>query len=155
MLSRHCAEIHRVRVLTLHSLSISLIISEAILDTDDNPKEVRIATAPLHPAHHKLVKTTPKPRATKKSSGELGPLPPLSPVAVGLEPEDVGEEDKTELVEVAILKVSKGVRCLISAAYAEMFDSRLSRMFGHKSAQGRYPVLQADGCRRQNEGNML
>jgi hypothetical protein len=35
-------------------------------------------------AHHKLVKTTPKPRATKNSSGELGPEPPpLEPLAVG------------------------------------------------------------------------
>jgi hypothetical protein len=28
-------------------------------------------------AYQRLVKTTPKPRATKKSSGELDPLPPL------------------------------------------------------------------------------
>ena len=33
-------------------------------------------------AYHKFVKTTPKPRATKKRSGELGP-PLLVPVDVG------------------------------------------------------------------------
>ena len=32
-------------------------------------------------AHHRFVKTTPKPSATKKSKGELGPLfPPLEAV---------------------------------------------------------------------------
>jgi hypothetical protein len=41
---------------------------------------------------HKFVKTTPNPRATKKSRGELvGPLPlsPLPPVLVGIEVVDV------------------------------------------------------------------
>ena len=33
-------------------------------------------------AYHRFVKTTPKPKATKKSSGELvGPPPPPPPVA--------------------------------------------------------------------------
>ena len=29
-------------------------------------------------SYHRLVKTTPKPNATKKRSGELGPLPELT-----------------------------------------------------------------------------
>jgi hypothetical protein len=48
------------------------------------------------------VNTTPNPKATKKRSGELGPLPLLSPLLVGEDVEDV-EEGKEEVDEVAIL----------------------------------------------------
>jgi hypothetical protein len=48
------------------------------------------------------VKTTPKPRATKKRSGELGPFLLPSSVGVAVGPEVVAE-GKSELVEVAIL----------------------------------------------------
>jgi hypothetical protein len=44
-----------------------------------------------------LVKTTPKPRATKKSSGELGPDPPLLVLLA------VGVAAVAVAVEVAIL----------------------------------------------------
>ena len=50
----------------------------------------------------RLVKTTPKPRATKKRSGELGPFLLPSSVGVAVGPEVV-EEGKRELVEVAML----------------------------------------------------
>lgn len=89
MLSGHCAQIDAIRILPIHSLSIALIISEAILDTDNDP-ELNLSE-PGKPeesneiTHHKLVKTTPNPKATKKRSGELGPLPELPelPVAEG------------------------------------------------------------------------
>lgn len=48
-------------------------------------------------AHQRFVKTTPKPRATKKRSGELvGPPPPLLPLSLLVVAEgkaDVVEED--------------------------------------------------------------
>jgi hypothetical protein len=52
------------------------VVAEAVLDADDDPNDVNKSnyTTPAS-AYHRLVKTTPKPRATKKSSGELvGPL---------------------------------------------------------------------------------
>lgn len=61
------------------------------------------------------MKTTPKPRATKKSRGELGPFPlPLSDDAVGDAPEDVAEGN-IELLEVAIVRSVEGnidISCL-------------------------------------------
>ena len=63
------------------------------------------------------MKTTPKPKATKNSRGELGPLPPLSAVLVAAAPEDVAEA-KAELLEVAILMVLE-YTILLSAAYVE------------------------------------
>lgn len=62
----------------------ALIVAEAVLDTDNDPEQnVSDAgscgsdAAVGRSANHKLVKTTPKPRATKKSRGEfVGPPPP-------------------------------------------------------------------------------
>lgn len=54
--------------------------------------------------YHRLVNTTPKPRATKKSRGELvGPLPPLPalPVEVG---EDVGETEEATALSAVVVK---------------------------------------------------
>jgi hypothetical protein len=43
--------------------------------------------------YHKIVKTTPNPRATKKSKGELvGPLPELLFVGEGLGMDEGGED---------------------------------------------------------------
>ena len=53
-------------------------------------------------ANHKLVKTTPNPRATKNSSGELGPEPPPPlPDAVGdaAELDDVGLDILDEMLQ--------------------------------------------------------
>lgn len=66
------------------------------------------------------MKTTPKPNATKKSRGELGPLPPLSAVLVAAAPEEVAEA-KAELLAVAILGVLE-CTVLLSAAYVEAND---------------------------------
>ena len=51
-------------------------------------------------AYHRLVKTTPKPRATKNSNGELGPLPPPPPVGdgEGLAVGGVGAEEPVEVI---------------------------------------------------------
>ena len=57
-------------------------------------------------AYHKFVKTTPKPSATKKSSGELDPLSPRSFVGDGVAlfvPDKVGIDE----VEVMFLYVYK------------------------------------------------
>lgn len=64
------------------------------------------ARTPDAEAHHKLVKTTPNPRATKKSSGELGPLLPLEGEPVDEGVADVDADD----VEVAILDMTIGGR---------------------------------------------
>lgn len=51
-------------------------------------------------SYHKLVKTTPKPRATKKSNGELvgPPLSEVEPeeVAAALEVTDEGSDEVVE-----------------------------------------------------------
>ena len=80
-------------------------------------QRVRLASEHIDCTHHRLVKTTPNPRATKKSRGELGPLPPLSAVLVAAAPEEVAEA-KAELLEVAMLTVLDYAVSL-SAAYAE------------------------------------
>ena len=52
-------------------------------------------------SHHRLVKTTPKPRATKNSSGELGPLPEFTfgfAVEVGLGVADIVGADEAEAI---------------------------------------------------------
>ncbi len=46
--------------------------------------------------------TTPNPKATKKRSGELGPLPLLSPLLVGEDVDDV-EEGTVEVDAVAMM----------------------------------------------------
>ena len=73
-----------------------MIVSEAILDANDDPKGRMLAFAVMETyewidksiefavsreADQRLVKTTPKPSATKKSRGELvGPPPPPPPL---------------------------------------------------------------------------
>ncbi len=56
-------------------------------------------------AHHRLVKTTPNPRATKKSSGEDGLLPEPEPgLPVGLA---VGDAVEVEMEEAILDKLSR------------------------------------------------
>lgn len=52
-------------------------------------------------AHHRFVKTTPNPRATKNSSGELPPppLPPLPDDEVALGEAEVAVCDMTRVLE--------------------------------------------------------
>jgi hypothetical protein len=102
VLSGHCAEVHSIGVFTLQSLAVPLIISEAILHTNDNPERVSLATLRPATAYHRLVKTTPKPNATKKSSGELGPFPLPSTDGEGEVTAEVAE-GTPEVLEVAIL----------------------------------------------------
>lgn len=47
-------------------------------------------------AYHKFVKTTPKPKATKKSKGELGPLPLLDPLVA----DGVADAEEAEAIAV-------------------------------------------------------
>jgi hypothetical protein len=63
--------------------SVPLVVSEAVLDANDNPARSAVKSGERE-TNQRLVKTTPKPRATKKSSGELLELPgpPLACVAV-------------------------------------------------------------------------
>jgi hypothetical protein len=57
------------------------------------------------------VKTTPNPKATKKSSGELGPFPPLfDALLVALAEAD----NVADAVEVAILAEMYGVMMMMS-----------------------------------------
>jgi hypothetical protein len=67
--------------------AIARIVSKAVLDSDNDPLIKVSFTFGLRwnrscATNHKLVKTTPKPKATKKSSGEL----------VGPDVLDVGDE---------------------------------------------------------------
>lgn len=89
MRPRHCGQIDGFAVLVYHTrLAVSLIVSEAVLDTDNDPVvQVSVGverdTNRFSSTYHKFVKTTPKPSAIKKSSGELvGPPPPVPCVAV-------------------------------------------------------------------------
>lgn len=83
--SGHVLERHRLTIFIGESSAIASIVSEAVLNSDDNPvSTVQLETGPARgprasiQTYQRLVKTTPKPRATKKSNGELLLLPPLS-----------------------------------------------------------------------------
>ena len=83
--ARHGVEINGLAILGISGGAVALVVSEAVLDADDDP-DITMASAKPTPmpasqmTYHKLVKTTPKPRATKNSSGELvGPLEPPPP----------------------------------------------------------------------------
>lgn len=79
-----------------------LVVPKAVLDADNNPAHDNVSIvarvssdeAPVESwkSYHKLVNTTPKPSATKNSSGELvGPLELsllLLPVGLGVLVED-------------------------------------------------------------------
>ena len=83
MRARHVVEGDGFSILASHPhLTVASIVSEAVLNADDNPvrcvkmtRMLAAGEAARHgdkmSAHQRFVKTTPKPRATKKSSGEL------------------------------------------------------------------------------------
>lgn len=54
--------------------SVALVVPEAVLNANDNP-ERSAGRRGERQTNQRLVKTTPKPRATKKSSGLLLELP--------------------------------------------------------------------------------
>jgi len=74
----HSHHVDRLSIFSQCHLSVAAVVSEAVLDTNDNP--VRLSVFEIlrdrqADDYQRLVKTTPKPRATKNSSGELvGPL---------------------------------------------------------------------------------
>jgi len=77
VLARHSAKIDAIWIFPIQAPAITLVIPKAVFDTNNNPAmQLVIDIDPIwcSAAHHKLVNTTPKPSATKKSSGELGPL---------------------------------------------------------------------------------
>ena len=90
--------------------SVPLVIAEAIFDTHDNPNETvnqrtvedsDSVAAWINPTHHRFVNTTPKPRATKKSRGELVGPPDPPPLPPEFEVGDV--EGTLTAVEVAMI----------------------------------------------------
>lgn len=97
MRSRHIFEIDRFAVFTDTHLTVSCIVSKTVFDTNDNPSEAVSGSNQivLRLIYHRFVKTTPKPRATKNSSGEL-----VGPVLELLPPVDC-DGDGTGEVEVA------------------------------------------------------
>jgi hypothetical protein len=85
--ARHSHEIDGLTIFAECALTITLVVAETILHTDNDPRqrsEGAEGRARTKDIYHKFVKTTPKPRATKNRRGELvGPLPPLDePVVV-------------------------------------------------------------------------
>ncbi len=76
MRPRHIFEIDRLSVLIEPHRPVARVVTEAILYTDDDPtieldwtRDISAETIP-DCAHHRFVKTTPKPSATKKRSGD-------------------------------------------------------------------------------------
>ena len=90
MRSRHCAQVDwlAIRILAIAYGAVAGIISEAVFDTNDDPVTDCQNESTLDlvqaGAYQRLVKTTPKPSATKNSSGELDPLSPRSLVGDGV-----------------------------------------------------------------------
>jgi hypothetical protein len=90
----HILEVDRINFFSISNGTIACIVSKAVLDTNNNPSidvSFRVANSvPTLNAHHKFVKTTPNPRATKNSRGELvGPPPPLDWLVVVVGADDV------------------------------------------------------------------
>ena len=91
MWSLHDGEIDWVTTLILGPLPVAPVVAEAVLDTNDDPVQslIRLPSSLKceSDTYHRFVKTTPNPKATKKSKGELvGPLlssSESSKVAVG------------------------------------------------------------------------
>jgi hypothetical protein len=87
MRSRHLRQVDGLAILVYSAhCAISLIVSEAILYAYNDPTQcVRacsLATVNSVEPYHKLVKTTPKPNATKNSRGELPGVLLFLPVSV-------------------------------------------------------------------------
>lgn len=82
-----------------------MIISEAVLYADDDPKRVNVRIAmnsEQAETYHRFVKTTPKPSATKNNNGELELPPPPPPLPVG-----VGDGDEVAVVAVMMSTTRK------------------------------------------------
>jgi hypothetical protein len=119
MRTGHGYQIDWVACLFAAQLAVSLIVSETVLNTNNDPvnyvrarfflfltEECVMAQFSDAPTYHKLVKTTPKPSATKNSSGELvAPEPPPPPLL----PDVVAALAAAVVVGVAILINKAGV----------------------------------------------
>jgi hypothetical protein len=91
MRARHGSHIDGFSIFPGSDSGATSVIPEAVLDTNDDPGTISLENEKkkrIHGecAYHRLVKTTPNPRATKNSRGELVgppplPLPLLAPVA--------------------------------------------------------------------------
>ena len=150
MRSRHVFEVDRLSVLVEPQGPVACIVAEAVLDTDNDP--IITSRVRLHPshlargafqeklcAHHRFVKTTPKPSATKNRRGdellpccgggvgELLATPPDGSVVVeaggrlvvdGPEvkgvgvPDGVDEEKGVDVVDGSTLSVADDTACL-------------------------------------------
>ena len=84
---RHRKQVNRVSIVIIASqLSAALVISETVLDADYNPAISKFRFSKVNSSdrtgldtNHRFVNTTPNPKATKNSNGELvGPPPPSS-----------------------------------------------------------------------------
>ena len=83
MLSRHRTQVNGVSVFAISQCAVALVISEAVLHANDDPGDDCQLTVGWAErlggevqddrwvTHQRLVKTTPKPKATKNNSGEL------------------------------------------------------------------------------------
>ena len=116
--SWHVRHVYRLAVFIMLRPSIPLVIAEAIFDTHDNPnKRVNQSTVEgskgvverTNSTHHRFVKTTPKPRATKKSRGELvGPPPPPPPPPEFELGDDVGTLTAVDVAMIALVDEGPG-----------------------------------------------
>lgn len=121
MWPRHGHEIDGCAIFAEYALAIALVVAEAVLYPDNDPimydqPFVDTLNPEQGPAYHKLVKTTPKPRATKNNNGELvGPPPllPLLPELVALGIADVVVEDMVVVWELKAQRkgVARTKRC--------------------------------------------
>lgn len=101
MSPRHGDQIDWFAGFLVPELAVLSIVAEAVFNANDDPSEVSKCPDISHreSTHHKLVKTTPKPRATKNKRGELVglllPSPPEWPVVVAPGAALVVAEDMT------------------------------------------------------------
>lgn len=174
---RHILEVDGLAVLARHpNVAIPSIVAEAVLNTDNDPVRIeleqfatctggaRLRDEPN--AHQRFVNTTPKPSATKKSSGdEPCPLPfpfpfpfPLLFPLLASAGDDVGPlmgvvKDGTSLEEARVgsadevaEEMALVVACLIScwrvrtAMLARPARSRLSKGMANRESPGSGPT---------------
>lgn len=89
MRSRHLCQVDGFAILAYGAhCAISLVVTEAVLYAYNDPAQcmsadVRLGDSQCRP-YHKLVKTTPKPNATKNSRGELPGVLLFFPESVGV-----------------------------------------------------------------------
>jgi hypothetical protein len=71
---RYVLQVDRIEALAISDRADASVVSKAVLDAYNNPggrSAGKTHRSAFGVAHHKFVNTTPKPRATKNSRGEL------------------------------------------------------------------------------------